>query len=587
LTADQGAGAAASVLGRPTEVAALGCHHGAVELGGRRTSFTGVWDDWRKFDPRARFVDGQGGAAAAVQPCVSGVVEREAQLARACKTFAAGLAVQHQEEVPQYPMPAGDPDQIDWILDRAQQEFRVAALLAEVARVTGEPFEYRSIPAARKDPMWRDGQPGGIHAAVKSEIERVALTFEAIRPRSAAEWRAARAKYAGRFEDRKPVVVVTEKRSKDTRETARIKMRLAIADLVSLGEVKEKFSATVALGVVRFVANATLGRKGKLYTLDVAGAYLHGKPLTPEQGGRVLFAKVPPGFEQFGYYEFDPVTKEQNYFQVTGNLPGRQDAGLIWQVCNDKFLVDFGFQQSIVDRRCFYLHRGEETIIVCIYVDDSFIWCSDDGLWAEFYAAWSARFPPSEEGLKGASAADSAVAVREFCGLTISSKPDGSLEFSCGKLIADLARKLAPYPVPATIATPLKEVGLQELRQPPSEADPLIAHPAMVEAAMSIVGLGGWITLACRPDGLLWFIALAQQLATNFKRTTWGAVLRGAHYLVATADTLVLRFAPPADAGAWYASSDSSCINAMNEEGALAGSFHGWSLSFAGSGPVD
>jgi len=83
-------------------------------------------------------------------------------------------------------------------------------------------------------------------------------------------------------------------------------MRLAIADLVSLGEVKEKFSATVALGVVRFVANATLGRKGKLCTLDVAGAYLHGKPLTPEQGGRVLFAKVPPGFEQFGYPEKGP-----------------------------------------------------------------------------------------------------------------------------------------------------------------------------------------------------------------------------------------------------------------------------------------
>ena len=69
-----------------------------------------------------------------MQPCVSGVVEREAQLARACKTFAAGLAVQHQE-VPQYPMPAGDPDQIDLILDRAQQEFRVAALLSGASLV--------------------------------------------------------------------------------------------------------------------------------------------------------------------------------------------------------------------------------------------------------------------------------------------------------------------------------------------------------------------------------------------------------------------------------------------------------------------
>jgi len=330
--------------------------------------------------------------------------------------------------------------------------------------------------------------------------------------------------------------------------------------------------------VVRFVANLTLGRKGKLYTLDVAGAYLHGKPLAPEDGGRVLFAKVPPGFEQFGYPEKGP-DGSQNYFQVTGNLPGRQGAGLIWQVCNDEFLLQFGFTQSIVDRRCFVLHRGGETIIVCIYVDDSFIWCSDDALWAEFYGAWSERFPPSQEGLKGASAADAAVTELEFCGLTISGKPGGSLEFSCGKLMADLARKLAPFEVPAAVGTPLKDSGIQELREPPSARDPLLLDAAVLELAMSIVGLGGWITLACRPDGLLGFIAHAQQLSTNFKRSTWTSLLRWAHYLVGTAAVLVLRFVPPADPGAWLASSDSSCINAVDEEGQLAGS---WAASRGG-----
>ena len=257
------------------------------------------------------------------------------------------------------------------IVERARQEHRVGALLAEVARVTGEPLEYRSIPAAMKDPMWRAGSPGGIYEAVKGEIVRVVQQFEAIRPRSSAEFRAARARYGSRFEDRRLVIVITEKRSTSTGETTRMKMRLALADLVCLGAVREKFSATVALRVVRFVANLTLGRKGKLYTLDVAGAYLHGKPLAPEDGGRVLFAKVPPGFEQFGYPEKGP-DGSQNYFQVTGNLPGRKDASLIWQACNDEFLLQFGFTQSIVDRRCFVLHRGGETIIVCIYVDDSF-----------------------------------------------------------------------------------------------------------------------------------------------------------------------------------------------------------------------
>ena len=71
----------------------------------------------------------------------------------------------------------------------------------------------------------------------------------------------------------------------------------------------------------------------------------------------MLWVRAPPGFAQFGYPEFD-ADGNCNYYQVTGNLPGRQDAGLIWQKCNDKFLLGFGFVQSIVDRRCFVLHRG-------------------------------------------------------------------------------------------------------------------------------------------------------------------------------------------------------------------------------------
>ncbi len=43
-----------------------------------------------------------------------------------------------------------------------------------------------------------------------------------------------------------------------------MKMRLALADLVCLGAAREKFLATVALGVVRFVANLTLLCRSRL-----------------------------------------------------------------------------------------------------------------------------------------------------------------------------------------------------------------------------------------------------------------------------------------------------------------------------------
>jgi hypothetical protein len=205
-------------------------------------------------------------------------------------------------------------------------------------------------------------------------------------------------------------------------------------------------------------------------------------------------------------------------------MPGLQDAGLIWQTCNDAFLLKYGFTQSSVDRRCFYLHRGGETMIVCVYVDDSFIWCSSDELWEDFYEKWSETFPPSEEGRRGAAAAR--VSELEFCGLTVAQKASGFVEFSCGKLVLDLARKLLPHRVPVDFATPLSSSGLQQLRAPPSAKEPLLSDQVLIEQAMSIVGLGGWIAQSCFPAALLPFIALAHQMSCNFKTTTWTAVLR-------------------------------------------------------------
>ena len=69
-------------------------------------------------------------------------------------------------------------------------------------------------------------------------------------------------------------------------EFTREKMRIALADLVCLGSVADKFSPTVAMAVIRFTASATAGMEGRLYALDVAGAYFHGAPLSAEEGSR-------------------------------------------------------------------------------------------------------------------------------------------------------------------------------------------------------------------------------------------------------------------------------------------------------------
>jgi hypothetical protein len=92
---------------------------------------------------------------------------------------------------------------------------------------------------------------------------------------------------------------------------------------------------------------------------DVPGAYYHGKPPGPDEpGGRVLFANVPKGFEEFGIFNTHPETGERMLLRIRGNLPGRQEAGVTWNKEYTRFLVDeCGFTKSVVDRQVFYLHR--------------------------------------------------------------------------------------------------------------------------------------------------------------------------------------------------------------------------------------
>lgn len=93
--------------------------------------------------------------------------------------------------------------------------------------------------------------------------------------------------------------------------------------------------------------------------------------------------------------------------------------------------------------------------------------------------------------------------------------------------------------------------------------------------------------MACRTDGMLSFIALAQQLGTNFKSSTWKSVLRWAHYLVDRAGEFVLSFVAPPSPTSFAGSADASAVNANDEDGMLASSFTAGGAHFPGSGMCD
>ena len=165
----------------------------------------------------------------------------------------------------------------------------------------------------------------------------------------------------------------------------------------------------------------------------------------------MLFAEVPVGWGALGFPEVD-ANGDKLYYRILKNIPGRRDAGRIWAEHYDRFLFAQGFTQSIVELRLFYKHLPDGKIfIVGVYVDDNWTVCDDDVEWERFLAAWREAFVESSNVLE---------AENDFCGVRYDDMPDGSLELSCGKLLAELEKMIGRFPEPASTETPSHAVRL-------------------------------------------------------------------------------------------------------------------------------
>ena len=96
-------------------------------------------------------------------------------------------------------------------------------------------------------------------------------------------------------------------------------------------------------------------------SIDVGGAYFHGTPPTMEEGGRMVFAVVPPWLEDFAPYPATARDGSKNLLLVPGNMPGRKDAGRIWQARFDTFLRDYGMRQLVTDLRVWVRETPRES----------------------------------------------------------------------------------------------------------------------------------------------------------------------------------------------------------------------------------
>jgi hypothetical protein len=275
-------------------------------------------------------------------------------------------------------------------------------------------------------------------------------------------------------------------------------------------------------------------------------------------------------------------------YQVVRNVPGRQDAGRIWQARYDKFFAAEHFTQSIVDRRLCYKHLPNGKIfVVGVYVDDNWTICDDDDAYDCFHAAWKLEFDESDN---VAQAAD------DFCGVLTEDLPNGAVALSSRKLLLALQVAISSFACPSHVSTPMLHDSPQRMREvgAPVRED-------LISTARQIVGLGLFVVRGSRPDALFAGVCVSQHIVVNLTDYVWDCVLRWAYYLVRTMHyRLILR--PPVlvdGLPTFMANSDSSCINCESSgggvvasgvagvpDGVSSASMGGYSIFFPDSGVV-
>ena len=107
---------------------------------------------------------------------------------------------------------------------------------------------------------------------------------------------------------------------------------------------------------IRLVLNVTVGNEWKVRQFDVKNAFFNGE-LVEE-----VFMEQPPDF-------VNP-SKPDHVCRLHKALYGLKTGPRAWFNKFTNFLLEFGFKCSPADPSLFTYHRGDQTLILLLYVDD-------------------------------------------------------------------------------------------------------------------------------------------------------------------------------------------------------------------------
>ena len=264
-------------------------------------------------------------------------------------------------------------------------------------------------------------------------------------------------------------------------------------------------------------------------SIDVGGAYFHGKPPDMEHGGRRVYVRVP-GWLAALYPDKYPLRGPHgaNFLLIQGNMPGRCDAGRIWQKRFDEFLHGYGLTQLLTDRRVWIKHAPEGKVILHDHVDDTRITATTDSVRVAFHEAWAAAFG---EKIKVRPLSE------DFTGLRHTPVGPRTVAISCGAVVNRLERLLQAHPLLPNEKCdwPLATVAFKTLSDLTTPSSP--QEPAMLEPMQKLLGTIGFIAGHVRPDAYFAYSVLCRHASSaHLSSCAVRSIIRLGHYLVATRD---------------------------------------------------
>ncbi|CAM8947932.1 unnamed protein product [Rhodiola kirilowii] len=119
----------------------------------------------------------------------------------------------------------------------------------------------------------------------------------------------------------------------------------------------DTFAPVAKMTTIRCCLALAATRGWPLFHLDVDNAFLHG---TLEEE---VYMRLPPGF-------YSKAKKEGKVCRLLKSIYGLKQASRQWFATLSDALLQFGFVPSLHDSSLFTLKRGEDFLILLVYVDD-------------------------------------------------------------------------------------------------------------------------------------------------------------------------------------------------------------------------